>query len=297
MAANRLLQTLFILLERGSTTAPELARQFEVSVRTIYRDLDQLSAAGIPVYATQGKGGGIFLEQQYVLNKSLLSEHEQEQILMALQGLGITGPETGSTLLGKLGGMFQKQHANWIEVDFSDWRPGTQDTFSRLQHAIFQNKVITFTYYGEKSSHDLRTAEPLKLVFKSQNWYLYAYCRTRQDYRIFKLSRIKDLQITVQDFVRSAPELVFEHARPDIAETVKLTLHFSQTAAYRIYDNFEDIEETGDGGYLVRIALPHNESLYRFLLSFGDSAEVLEPPEVRRTMKRKILNMQNNYNT
>lgn len=297
MTANRLLQTLFILLEKGSMTAPELAGRFEVSVRTIYRDLDRLSAAGIPVYATQGKGGGIFLDKQYVLNKSLLGSDEQEQILMALEGLGITGLETGTTLLTKLGGLFQKKQTNWIEVDFSDWRPDTKDTFALLQRAIFQGKAVTFTYYGEKGRHETRTAEPLKLVFKSQSWYLYAYCHSRRDYRLFRLTRIKELQVTAQEFVRTAPENVLAHIDSDTAKTVKLTLLFNQTAAHRIYDNFEDIEPAADGSYLVRIALPDHESLYRFLLSFGDSVEVLDPPEVRRIMQKKIMNMQNKYIT
>ena len=152
MAADRLLQTLFILLEHGSAAAPELAERFGVSVRTIYRDLDRLSAAGIPVYAVQGKGGGIFLQEQYVLNKSVVTEAEQEQILMALQGLNITVPDANNTLLTKLGGVFGKQNTNWIEVDFSDWRPAGRDVFSILQQAIFPNRTVIFPYCGQNLS-------------------------------------------------------------------------------------------------------------------------------------------------
>ena len=123
MQMNRLFKIVYYLLERGKSTAPELADKFEVSIRTIYRDLDAISAAGIPIYATKGKGGGIFIMQDFVLDKSLLSEAEKEQILMALQGISATENNQSEELLIKLGGLFQSKVTNWIEVDF---RSGTR---------------------------------------------------------------------------------------------------------------------------------------------------------------------------
>ena len=118
-------KVVYHLLEKGKSTAPELAEKFEVSIRTIYRDLDTISAAGIPIYATQGKGGGIFIMQDFVLNKSLLSEQEKEQILMALQGISATEHNQTDELLMKLRGLFQSKVTNWIEVDFSEWYKNT----------------------------------------------------------------------------------------------------------------------------------------------------------------------------
>jgi len=297
MAENRLFQMLFILLEKGSATAPQLAKHFEVSVRTIYRDIDILSSVGIPVYTTQGKGGGIFIQENYVLNKSLISEQEQKQILLALQGLSIVDEENTSILLSKLGGIFQKQNVNWIEVDFSEWSRKSEDVFHILQSAIFHNKIIEFTYYNGKGQSGSRSAEPLKLIFKGREWYLYAYCHTRQDYRLFKLSRMKKMQITERDFVRAAPEKVLEEMKLYSDETVTLSLLFHKDLAYRVYENFDDITENKDGNYLVNISLPNNESLYRFLLSFGDNVEVLAPLEVRDNMITRINKMKNNYET
>ena len=297
MAENRLFQMLFILLEKGSATAPELAEHFEVSVRTIYRDIDILSSVGIPVYTTQGKGGGIFIQENYVLNKSLISEQEQKQILLALQGLSIVDEENISTLLAKLGGIFQKQNVNWIEVDFSEWNRKNEDAFHILQSAIFHNKIIKFTYYNGKGQSESRSAEPLKLIFKGREWYLYAYCHTRQDYRLFKLSRMKKIQITERNFVRAAPEKVLEEMKLYSDETVTLSLLFHKDLAYRVYENFDDITENKDGTYLVNISLPNNESLYRFLLSFGDNVEVLAPLEVRDNMITRINKMKNKYET
>jgi len=297
MAENRLFQMLFILLEKGSATAPQLAKHFEVSVRTIYRDIDILSSVGIPVYTTQGKGGGIFIQENYVLNKSLISEQEQKQILLALQGLSIVDEENTSILLSKLGGIFQKQNVNWIEVDFSEWSRKSEDVFHILQSAIFHNKIIEFTYYNGKGQSGSRSAEPLKLIFKGREWYLYAYCHTRQDYRLFKLSRMKKIQITERNFVRAAPEKVLEEMKLYSDETVTLSLLFHKDLAYRVYENFDDITENKDGSYLVNFSLPNNENLYRFLLSFGDNVEVLAPLEVRDNMITRINKMKNNYET
>ena len=125
MQMNRLFKIVYYLLENGKSTAPELAEKFEVSLRTIYRDLDAISAAGIPVYATQGKGGGISLLNDYVLEKSLLSEEEREQMLMALQGISSTEGKNTDELLSKLSALFQIKTTDWIEVDFSDWVKNT----------------------------------------------------------------------------------------------------------------------------------------------------------------------------
>ena len=121
MKENRYFQMIYLLLDKGQMTAPELADYFEVSIRTIYRDIDILSSAGIPIYATQGKGGGIAIQDSYVLKKSLLSEQEQKQILMALQGIRVLEDEQINMLLSKLSGVFQRQQGNWLEIDFSTW--------------------------------------------------------------------------------------------------------------------------------------------------------------------------------
>ena len=121
MRESRLFRIVYYLLQNGKATAPELAQKFEVSIRTIYRDIDAISSTGIPIYATQGKGGGIFILNDYTLDKSLLSEQEQEQMLTALQGMTATTGKNANELLTKLSGLFQIKSANWIEVDFSDW--------------------------------------------------------------------------------------------------------------------------------------------------------------------------------
>ena len=226
MKENRYFQMVYLLLEKGSMTAPELADYFEVSVRTIYRDIDILSSAGIPVYATRGKGGGISIQDNFVLKKSILSEQEQTQILMALQGIRIVEDEYTRTLLSKLSSVFQKQNVNWLEIDFSSWtKSGAgKDNFQKLQSAIFKSKIVAFHYYSGKGEVIKRVVEPLKLVFKSTDWYLYGYCSTRNDFRFFKLTRIRNLEITNDEYVRSIPEQIFVEEEKFEMETIKVTL-------------------------------------------------------------------------
>ena len=295
MAEYRLFQMVYYLMDKGNTTAPELAEKFEVSIRTIYRDIDILSAAGIPVYTTQGKGGGIFLPENFVLNRSLISEEEQDQILTALQGLSGVDEMGNQALLKKLGTVFQKQTTNWIEIDFSDWQPQHEALFRTLQKAITQKRRISFHYFSRVKAGSDRKVEPLKLIFKAREWYLYAYCCEKQANRLFKLKRIKELEITTETFERTAPENVLEPEKIYTAEKQQLQLVFAPELAYRVYENFEDVQETEDGRLLVSKYFPVNDSLYSFLLSFGGQMEVLSPASVRSELIKKIDQLKTIY--
>ena len=300
MKENRYFQMIYLLLEKGSMTAPELADYFEVSVRTIYRDIDILSSAGIPVYATRGKGGGISIQDNFVLKKSILSEQEQTQILMALQGIRIVEDEYTRTLLSKLSSVFQKQNVNWLEIDFSSWtKSGAgKDNFQKLQSAIFKSKIVAFHYYSGKGEVIKRVVEPLKLVFKSTDWYLYGYCSTRNDFRFFKLTRIRNLEITNDEYVRSIPEQIFVEEEKFEMETVKVTLLFDKSMSFRVYDKFDDeVTENQDGSLLVETVMPNNELLISHILSWGDKVEVISPQNIRNKVSERAKNIYENYKT
>lgn len=182
MSTGRLFQMINIMLERGTVTAQELSEKFEVSVRTIYRDIDTLSTSGIPVYALRGRNGGISLLTNYVLDKSLLTGKEQEQILLAIRNMPDDSGEM-SDLLRKLGAMFQKEQTDWMEVDFSRWgsKNRKNEYFQMLKEAILGHRIVTFTYvkaYSEKVSWQVY---PLKVVYKSSAWYLQAYSPERRN--------------------------------------------------------------------------------------------------------------------
>lgn len=300
MKENRYFQMVYLLLEKGSMTAPELAKHFEVSVRTIYRDIDILSSAGIPVYATQGKGGGIFIQENFVLKKSVLSEQEQTQILMALQSIRIVEDENTKTLLSKLSGVFQKQNVNWLEIDFSSWtRSGAgKNNFQKLQNAIFNKWIVVFDYYSGKGEVIKRVVEPLKLVFKSMDWYMYGYCTIRKDFRFFKLTRIRNLEVTEDEYIRSIPNQIFVEEEKFEMETVKVTLLFDKSMSFRVYDKFDDeVIENQDGSLLVETVMPNNELLFSYILSWGDKVEVIAPQNVRNIISERSKKIYEKYIT
>lgn len=299
MRESRLFRIVYYLLQNGKATAPELAQKFEVSIRTIYRDIDSISSAGIPVYATQGKGGGISILNDYTLDKSLFSEQEQEQMLTALQGMVATAEENSNELLTKLSGLFQINSTNWIEVDFSDWahRTPQQDTFNIIKEAIFQKRVISFCYFSGKGNKEKRNVRPIRLVFKSKSWYLYSFCLLRNDYRFFKLTRIKELEMLSETFTQDFTPTKIEK-QIQVENTVAVKLKFDRQAAFRVYDEFTDsITEDSQGNLYVQIDLPDNEVLYSYVMSFSDSVEVIEPQSIREQMKKRLQKMQEKYRT
>ena len=300
MKENRYFQMIYLLLEKGQMTAPELADYFEVSIRTIYRDIDILSSAGIPIYATQGKGGGIAIQDSYVLKKSHLSEQEQKQILMALQGIRVLEDEQINMLLSKLSGVFQRQQGNWLEIDFSTWtKSGAgKHNFQLLQSAIWKSRIVSFSYYSGKGEQTKRIIEPHKLVFKTSDWYLYGYCTLRKDFRFFKLTRIRDLKLQDAEFMRETPEHIFERSDEFEMKTVQVTLLFDAGMSHEVYEKFdEEVSEQEDGSLLVTTILPDNELLYSYVLSCREWVEVLSPPYVRDNVRKRVRKMLEIYKT
>lgn len=300
MQESRLFRIVYYLLDKGKSTAPELAEKFEVSVRTIYRDIDIISSMGIPVYAMQGKGGGITLLDNFVLDKSLLSTREKEQILMALQGIIATEPNNSDELLTKLGSLFQTKNTNWIEVDFSNWvkRNPSQDIFQLIKSAIFSRNVISFQYFSSNRESTKRRVEPLKLVFKSKDWYLYGFCLMRNDYRFFKLTRMREMEIQAEVYSREIPSTCSVGKQMDIQNAIAVTLKFDQDMAFRVYDEFaEGVTEDNQGNLYVRTNLPDSDTLYSYLFSFADSVEIVEPENIREQVKNKLAAMQKKYVT
>lgn len=289
MQINRLFEMVYLLLNKESITAGELARQFEVSPRTIYRDVELLSSAGIPIYMTKGKGGGISLLPDFILNKAVLTDDEKADILSALHAVDSVNLERTSTAVKKLSTMFGKESSDWVEVDFSGWANGREEseTFASLKASILKKQVIQFLYHSGEGSLQ-REVEPLKLCFKGQDWYLYAYCRLRFDYRFFKLRRMKELSILPEVFERPIPGKIFDKEKVFQNNLVTITLRLSKEMAYRVYDEFTEYELLPDGGFLTRISMAEDEGIYYYLATFGEHCEVLHPENIRLQMKERL---------
>lgn len=278
MSDSRLFKILYYLLDRKRATAPELAAEFEVSPRTIYRDVEALSSAGIPIYTEPGRNGGIYLLPDFILDKATLSESEKQEILTALQSMLATGYTGGKEMLTKLSALFHINTRNWLEVDFSRWGKYAYDNtkFEILKTAVIQCKEIKIVYENTNSERSKRIIQPLKISYKSKEWYLKAFCTEKQDFRIFKLNRILELELLENTFVpRPYPE-----EKNNFPQTChQIVLLFSKEIAYRVYDEFAgtEIEYQKNGDLVVHAKMPVDPWLIGYLLSFGAQVEIMEP--------------------
>lgn len=289
MQINRLFEMIYLLLNKESITAGEFAHYFEVSPRTIYRDVELLSSAGIPIYMTKGKGGGISLLSDFVLNKTVLTEGEKSDILSALHTVEAVSLEQANTAVQKLSSLFGNTNSDWVEVDFSGWANADEESglFTTLKAAILGKQTAEFLYHSGSSSMR-RRVEPMKLCFKGQSWYLYAYCTLREDYRFFKLRRIKELTILPERFERRAPMKVFENNKVFQDNFVTITMKLSKQMAYRVCDEFSQYEVLSDGSFLARLTMPEGDWVYHYLATFGEYCEIIEPESIRLQVKDKL---------
>jgi Predicted transcriptional regulator len=300
MQINRLFEIVYILMNKKITTAKELSEHFEVSQRTIYRDIDTLCEAGIPIYTNKGKGGGIALMENFVLNKSILTDREQSEILTALQGLKATNYTETDQVISKLSSLFGNKNTNWIEVDFSYWSSNEEDKtkFLQLKDSILDHKIIEFNYYNSYGQESHRTIEPRKLIFKGQAWYLSGYCLDKEDFRFFKISRIKSLITTTKTFEpRAENDTKYKEPRMPDSPVFQLVLKIDQTMAFRIYDEFpeEAVVTNTDGSFLVHTSFQAGNWIYGYLMSYEDHIEILEPSEIREQMKLRYKNALKKY--
>ena len=293
MQSQRLFQILHLLLTHKHLTAKDLAERLEVSARTILRDMDALCIAGIPLCSRQGHGGGFSLLEPYVLDRTLLSSEEQDQLLLALQSLTHLHPSESSHALTKLSGLFQKKAGFWLEVDFSRWGHIQQDEerFSLIKNAILKEHALAFRYFSAKGEQTDCRVYPLALLWKNNAWYVKAFSLSKSDYRLYRITRIQSLSFIEETFSRSdfsypPPAAVKESVPPLVA----VTLSFSPSAAYRAYDEFspESMTHQPDGSILVQTQLPIDPWFFSYLLSLGGQAEIIAPVSLRKEMAHRL---------
>lgn len=281
-------------------TTSELARELEVSARTIRRDIESLSAAGVPVYMTRGKGGGVHLLPSYVLNKAVVTEEEQHEILSALSALRSTGASNNADAHERLARIFQQDAVEWLDIDFSFWGAPAEykQAFTVIRDAIIGCHLLQFDYYDALGNSSSRTVEPARMDFKESNWYLRAYCLARNDWRTFKLFRIKwdTLRILPEQFERrSIPHAL--DALPYKGKQERLVMRFSPNLESRVREEFapESIEYGDDGSMTVTVETNLDQRTHYYLLSFGSSMEVLEPARIREWIFRESQKVSEKY--
>ncbi len=293
MQIDRLIQIVFLLLRHENITAKQLAEELCVSTRTIYRDINILSIAGIPITSQKGYGGGLSLLQGFSLDKSYFTQGEQKNIIQALQLLKSSNYPDADKALNKAAGLFSHNlQSEWLEIDFSYWGSPEKErsNITVLERAIINKYVITFTYFNAELTITSQIVEPLKLVFKSHAWYLVAYSRHKNDIRTFKMSRIRELQITDQLFDRELPkDYSITPTYKEEYNTPIFVLRFSEKIAYKVYDEFQEkyIKKLDDGTLEVTFRYQLSDWTFLYLLSFGEYVEIIEPIEARNILKEK----------
>ena len=297
MKTDRLIGILSVLLQEEKVTAPELARRFEVSRRTINRDIDDLLYAGIPIRTSQGSGGGISIAEGYKFDRTLLTSKDMQMILAGLRSLdSVSGSSYYSQLMEKIkaGSSELISGRDSILIDLSSWYKGSlAPKISVIEDAIETRHILDFYYYAP-SGESKRSIEPYYIVFKWSSWYVYGWCLKRKDYRMFKLNRMDKLRDSGKEFVcRNAPvpETGPEYAFP---RNIVLKALFEADMKWRLVEEFgpDCYEEQEDGRLLLIRDYSNMDNLIMWMLTFGDKAEVIEPQEVRerlRTMAEAIL--------
>lgn len=297
MKRNRLFEIVYILLDKEKVTAKELSEHFEVSTRTIYRDVEDISASGIPIYMTKGKNGGISLLPGYILNKTVLSEEEKENILSAMQALNALDESSVDETLSKLFSFFGKENQGYYEIDFDDWGNLIKDQFEKARLAIISKKLLSFDYLSSLNNKTKRIVEPYKLWFKEKNWYLKAYCLTKNDMRIFRFSRMKNVEILEEKFNPGSIEKNDFNIIQGSHETTQIMMKVDKELEYRVLDEFldHDITQNDDGSFTVKMNYIEDGWLYGYILSFGSSGEVISPLRLRKTIRVMLAKMLENY--
>lgn len=302
MKLERLLAIIMLLMNRGRMTAKELAEYFEVSVRTIYRDLEVIDQAGIPIVTYQGANGGVGIVDRYKMDKQVLKPDEVLSIVAALKGVNSTLDdrrlqhieEKMKTLIPRgAKGLWDDR----IVIDFSPWggNEWIKEKVSLLRKAMEEERMVEFFYTNAQGVARKRLVEPEKLILKGYMWYMLGYCHMRQDHRLFRLSRIREPQIGKERFVlRPLPDgELLEGRQTSEFRTIHIVMRFSPRVRVRVEDFFEaeQVEVQEDGSVIVRVNYPEDEWVYGTVLSYGCDVEVLEPPHLREIICARAWRM------
>jgi len=300
MKIDRLLSIIIYMLNRDLVSARELSEQFEVSVRTIQRDMETIDLAGVPVLSIQGPNGGYGIMETYKMDRRLLSMDDLYYIITALKGIGssIDDHKIDNTiekitgLIPELGNDPFHDKNEKLNIDFS-MRGGhkqNQKNFGIVNKAVESERLLNFIYTNNKLETVIRTIEPMTMVFRSQTWYLFGYCRLKDDYRIFRISRIKAPEILAGSFKRrskSFEDFSVENNLKLDSQNIALKLKFSKLMKPLIEEFYDkdNIETEDENSFIVNVRMPESGWLYGYILSFGEHVEVLEPGRLRQIIQ------------
>ncbi|WP_055665132.1 helix-turn-helix transcriptional regulator [Desnuesiella massiliensis] len=306
MRADRLLSILIIISQKGLVTGKELAEHFEVSLRTIYRDIEKISEAGVPIAATGGKGGGYYIMENYNLNNLFFNKKEIEPLIAVMDNLKFlfgNNPKFNDIIL-KFEALRnnEKQEYEKLSIDMSHFSMERElrEYLFLINKAIEDNRTLEFEYINRKMEYSKRIVEPIQIEFSEGQWYIIAFCRIRKDYRKFKLVRVRNMKLG-EGFIKNT--ISKEKIGKIFSESyekngILVTLKFSSKIGEQLSEYFskDKIKCLDDGTYIVEDSFPDDEGLKKFILSFGDECEVLGPERLRKEMIIYINKIYSKYN-
>ena len=299
MKLNRLLGILTVLLQKDRVTAPELAELFEVSRRTIGRDIDALCMAGIPVVAHQGSGGGISIAEGFKLDKSVLSVDELSGIIAALKGIGSVSK------LSNIERALDKLHANTdavismrepVIIDLASYYRGQlTEKIEIIKRAVLESQIIEFDYFYEKGeSH--RRIEPCLVIFQWAAWYVFGFCLEQSDFRLFKLQRLWNLKLCDERYASREIPPEKRDFSAKFSDDMKLVALFAPSEKYRLIEIYGlDCYTDTDEGLLFEFWFTNRDYLVEWLLGFGGKVKVLEPEYIARDLQAAADNILSRY--
>lgn len=290
MKIERLYAITVYLLNHGRTSARELAGYFEVSVRTIQRDMDSLCLSGIPITAIAGASGGYEISDRFKLDKEFATPDDYSYILTALKGLvSATDDRKARYTLEKIAHV-SNPDSNGIILDFSVLREGEPDTLQILQTAVRKKRVVDFIYTNNNNETRTHSVEPVAVIYRWYAWYLLAYSKTKNDYRTYKLVRMSDLKITDKPFAKEhepADMILKKTDKTDSRQYTDVLIKCRETAKARVREYLKGaiLEEFPNGDALMKLTVVENEQFWiGTLLSLGDKVEIIEPENIRRQL-------------
>ncbi|HDQ45826.1 MAG TPA: YafY family transcriptional regulator [bacterium] len=308
MRIDRMLGITMMMLNRDRVAARELAERFGVSVRTIYRDLEAVNQAGIPVVSHSGNRGGYGIMDTFRIDRQFLTFEDILAMVSVLRGVNSTLENQELDLaVEKIASLLPRHQADWmahysrqvvIDILPLGYTKRQKDRLKTVHQAVVEGRLLRFTYSNNKGEKTVRCAEPMTLIFKGYAWYLFAFCRLREDYRLFRLSRMDHPEMLDASFEKKdkAWEDAFD-PDPSGVTMAHLKLRFSPAVRVRVEDYFEpdQIRTAPDGSLYVEVCFPEDQWIYSFLLGYGEHVEVLEPPHIREFLRRKAEKIQALY--
>ncbi len=299
MKIDRLVGILSILIQKEKVTVHELAELYEVSERTVYRDIDTLGMAGIPIVSERGNGGGISIMERYKIDRTLLSSKEMHAVLDGLRSLdSVSNTNNYSRLMEKLsaGSSACIPSGNMI-IDLSSWdKSAVAEKIEIIKNAIENKEKISFEYHSPNGDSS-RIIEPYHLIYQWSSWYVWGFCTDKKDHRMFKLTRMTDLKsIGEKCAEREIPAYVPDkllHTKGEITASVR----FDDTVKWRLIDEFgiDFIKYNENREIEVTFTWSDVPSFFRYILTFGDDAEIISPKEYRELFAELLKNISKKY--